>query len=78
MISGLGCESLMKKVVGRINSGLTGLHMKGMLPGKFSIPRNQLALEGQSLQCQLGPVRSKNHNTEKDMINTFFLKFHLS
>lgn len=68
----------MKKVVGRINSGLTGLHMKGMLPGKFSIPRNQLALEGQSLQCQLGLIRSKNHNTEKDMINTFFLKFHLS
>lgn len=53
MISGLGCESLMKKVVERISSGLIGLHMKVMLPGElFSIPRNRLALECQRIKIQ--------------------------
>lgn len=41
MDSGLECEPHIWKVVGGVVSGLVGLHLKGMLPGRvFTICRN--------------------------------------
>lgn len=54
------CESLMTEVVGRISSGLVGLHMKGLLLG-MSLGTGH-PLEGPSLQRQQDPRVSKHQN----------------
>lgn len=70
--SGPECKNLIKKAVGGMGSGLVGLNMQGTLAGKlFTISKNYLTRQGQSLQSQQGP-RCQNIRI-KNMLNAVIL-----
>lgn len=57
--SGRECESQMEEVVGDVDSGWTGLHMKGTLRGRlFTVSRNWPVLGGVTPPEWAGPQMS--------------------